>query len=113
MSRPSHARYLAPFALVAAVVLVFLVARPELGGSSGAKRSTSPSTGSKAKSAQTSAAKKKRAAAKTPPKTYTVKPGDVLGSISETTGVAVVDLLDYNDIDAQSLRPGQKLKLAP
>jgi len=111
MSRHSHARYLAPLALVAAVVLVFLVARPELGGSSDAKRAGSTSTGATSKTKTT--ASKKRSAAKTPPKTYTVKPGDVLGSISESTGVAVVDLLDYNDIDAQSLRPGQKLKLAP
>jgi cell envelope opacity-associated protein A len=113
----SPARFLAPLALLAAVVTVFLVARPELGGSEEQRERPAPA-------ATTGTAEERR----TPPrrqttpaprsasptaKTYTVQPGDVLGAISEETGVAVADLLEYNDVDASNLRVGQKLKLVP
>lgn len=113
MSHRSHARFLAPLALIAAIVTIFIVARPELGGSSDPKGTTAASSTSASKSAQGKAGKRKSAKPKATPKTYTVKPGDVLGSISDSTGVSVADLLDYNDIDAQSLSVGQKLKLTP
>lgn len=112
MTRRSPARFLAPLVLIAAIVTIYLVARPELGTSNGSRAGTTSTATSAAKSTATSA-RKTTAKAKAKPKTYTVKPGDVLGSISESTGVAVEDLLDFNDLeDAQSLRVGQKLKLA-
>lgn len=112
MPHRSPARFLAPLALLAAVGTIFLVARPELRDSPSPGRSSSgaePAAQSTGTTRQaTSPAPKAKA------KTYTVKPGDVLGSISESTGVAQADLLDFNDIDdPQSLRVGQKLKLAP
>jgi len=109
----SPARFLAPLALLAVVVTIYLVARPELGGSSESSGSPAASTtprktGTAARKARTSTTKASTR------KTYTVKPGDVLGSISESTGVSQLDLIDFNDLDdAQSLRVGQKLKLAP
>lgn len=117
-------RYLAPLALFAAVLTVFLVTRSELGGSEAASSAPTPSTRSttatarKKKGATTSKGSAKAASGTTATsgssaKTYTVQSGDVLGAISEKTGVAVDDLLDYNDIDAQNLRVGQKLKLTP
>jgi teichoic acid transport system ATP-binding protein len=45
-------------------------------------------------------------------RTYTVKPGDVLSSIAVKTGVTVEELQALNPgIDAQTLQPGDKLKL--
>lgn len=106
--RRSPARFLAPLALVLAALTIYLVARPEL-----ERSSSKPETTTAAQTRSETTAKKRTTARKTR-KTYTVKPGDVLGSISESTGIPVADLQDYNDIDdAQSLRPGQKLKLTP
>ena len=112
MTHRSPARFLAPLVLIAAIVTIYLVARPELGSSDGSGSATTSTTTSAKKTTATTTARKKTAAAKARAKTYTVKSGDVLGSISESTGVAVEDLLDFNDLeDAQSLRVGQKLKL--
>lgn len=44
-------------------------------------------------------------------KTYTVKGGDSLWSISEKTGVTVEQLKKWNDISGSKLKPGMKLKL--
>jgi LysM repeat protein len=44
--------------------------------------------------------------------TYTVKVGDTLGGIAETTGVPVEQLLELNpELDPQALVSGQKIKL--
>lgn len=108
MAHRSPARFLAPVALLAAVGTIYVVARPELENS---PRST---TTTAAPRATGTTARKRSTARKSARKTYTVKPGDVLGGIAASTGVAVGDLLDYNDIDdAQSLRVGQTLKLSP
>lgn len=109
----SPARFLAPAALLAAVLTVFLVARPELGGSSSSATTSTASKAAPKPKAKPAADEKARSKPKAPAKTYTVKAGDNPGSISEATGVPVVDLLDFNDIDAQSLSVGQKLKLTP
>ncbi len=116
MADRSPARFLAPLALLAAVATIYLVARPELGG--GPKTSTSTTAAkSSSRPTTTTARREDRSGTtrrKAEPKIYTVKPGDVLGDISDTTGVSLVDLLDYNDLqDPQSLRVGQKLKLTP
>lgn len=113
MPSRSPARFLAPLALLAVVVTIYLVVRPELGGSPESSKSTAPATTSGKAAAP---ARKVRTGSSKPAasKAYTVKPGDVLGSISEATGVSQLDLIDYNNLDdAQSLRVGQKLKLAP
>ncbi len=113
MPHRSPGRFLAPLALLAAVATIYLVARPQLGGSS-----DGPSTPATSTSGQKQAGPAKRRTGKgratAKAKTYTVKPGDVLGSISSATGVSVADLLRFNKIDdAQSLSVGQKLKLSP
>ncbi len=115
MPHRSPGRFLAPLALIAAVTTIYFVVRPQPGGSSGGPSTPAAST-TPAKKTGT-AAKSKTGKARTrskAPKTYTVKPGDVLGSISQATGASVADLLDFNDLeDAQSLSVGQKLKLGP
>jgi len=108
----SPGRYLAPLALIVAVTMIYLVVRPQLGDSSGSPSKPASTTAAK-EGTPKSRTGKGRATAKAP-KTYTVKPGDVLGSISQATGVSVADLLVFNDLkDAQSLSVGQKLKLGP
>ncbi len=109
MSYRSPTRFLAPIALLAAVLAIYLVARPQLGSSDDG---TKPSSASQTAPATTGTAKKKPKAKKSR-KTYTVKSGDVLGGISAKTGVSIENLLDYNDIDASQLSVGQKLKLTP
>ncbi len=116
MPHRSPARFLAPLALLAAVVTIYVVARPEVDGAPKSSSSTTASTTTQkaTKSAPRKASGDRTTRKKAAPRTYTVKPGDVLGSISESTGVPVADLLAYNDLeDAQSLSVGQKLKLAP
>jgi len=105
--RPEH--IVAPLALVAALVAVFLVARGTLdsGGSSttAAKTSTTHpnSSGGSPKPGH-----------KTTPRTYVVKPGDTLSNIGSSTGVTVERIQQLNPgVSATALRPGQKLKLAP
>ena len=46
------------------------------------------------------------------PKTYRVRSGDTLGAIAEKTDVSVDKLVELNpDVDPQSLRAGQRLRL--
>lgn len=42
---------------------------------------------------------------------YTVRPGDNLGVISEKYNVSVADLRSWNSIKGSNIRPGQKLKI--
>jgi LysM repeat protein len=53
-----------------------------------------------------------RTTAKQGPKTYRVRSGDTLGAIAEKTDVSVDKLVELNpDVDPQSLRAGQRLRL--
>ncbi len=106
MQRRSPARFLAPLALLIAVIAVFVVARPQDTTPPGPSTSTATPT-------STSTAKKPDTPARSSPKpsTYTVKPGDTLSGISKQTGVPVATILDLNAVDAKTLRVGQKLKL--
>lgn len=73
------------------------------------------STQAGSKTADTSTAPKRQRTTTQPKKqaaTYTVKVGDTLGSIAETTGVPVAKLLELNPaLDPQALVSGQKIKL--
>jgi LysM repeat protein len=108
--RRSPARILAPLALGAFVVVFFAIvlsAGPGGGGDSG-----SGGGSNSAKTTATSKTERTTTQAKRQPATYTVKVGDTLGGISETTGVPVQKLLDLNpDLDPQALVSGQKIKL--
>lgn len=109
MPHRSPARWLAPLALLAALLAVFLLARPASDeGSRGGAGSTGASQTSTA--ARTTTTKRRSSKART----YTVRRGDVLSTIAERTGVSLQRLQELNpDIDANALRTGQKLKLAP
>jgi LysM repeat protein len=108
MAARSPARYLAPLALVAVVVALYVIVGPKSsdngGNDSGAPAATQP-TASPAKKTH----HKKKSAT---PRTYTVKPGDTPSGIAEATGVPLSTLEELNpSLDPQALAPGTKLKL--
>ena len=106
MAGRSPARFLAPLALVAFALALYVVVTgatgndPESKGTQGAKpatRSTNAPTGRKRKKTR---------------RTYVVKSGDTPSGIAEKTGVPLTQILQLNpDLDPQSLNPGTKIKL--
>jgi LysM repeat protein len=115
-ARRSPLRFLAPVALVAfGLALLVIVSSANNDDGSG-----TPSASERAKDRDlgTSTAKKKSkrrsagADGSLPTRTYTVKSGDTLGSISEKTGIPVDKLQELNpQLDPQQLVSGQKIKL--
>jgi LysM repeat protein len=112
MARRSPARYLAPLALVATVVALFLIVSP----SPDDEREASPNRtsesnqpgdgeGGDGKGDESDGERKG-------PRRYTVRPGDTPSAIAERTGVPLERILELNpDLDPQTLSPGQRLKL--
>jgi LysM repeat protein len=105
--RRSPARFLAPIALVAFAVALYSVAtdnRTDSGSNSSEATATPSASADKPGDKKSSSKKHKR-------KTYTVKSGDTLSGIAEKTGVSLETLNELNP-DAETLSPGQKLKLS-
>ena len=101
----SPARVFAPLALVACAVAILVIVAGR-GSGSGSSGSTTTST-----TTNTLATKQ---ATRHHKKTYIVKNGDVLSQIAIKTGVPLATIQQLNqNVDAQSLHAGQKLKLAP
>jgi len=103
MARRSPARFLAPLALVAFGIALFMVvqsSQTSSGGNGSPNRATdTPPTAT--------ATPERRG-----PRRYRVKEGDTPSSIAEKTGVALEDILRLNpDLDPQTLRPGQRIRL--
>ena len=112
MSGRSPARLLAPAALIATFLALFIVVGTGGGGDdespvdSGGSR---PAATTPAKSSKSTSSKKTSTGSA---KRYTVEPGDTPSSIAEQAGMPLERLLELNpDIDPQALSPGQKLKL--
>lgn len=104
MTYRSRGRWLAPLALVAAAIAIVTIVRPD--GQEAAPRVADRTVTDRP---ARSPAGKGSAARRT---TYTVRQGDVLSAIAQRTGVGVARLRDLNpDVDAQTLRVGQKLRL--
>ena len=96
----SSRRWLAPAALAVAAAALFQTVTS--GGQADGSARSEPAVASTAA---------KPAAA---PTTYSVKPGDVLSTIAETTGVSLSRIERLNpDVDAKALHAGQQIKLAP
>jgi LysM repeat protein len=105
MAGRSPARFLAPLALVAFVIALFLVvtnSRPDSESPAGSSNSSDTRPNS------TPSAKKERKG----PRRYRVKEGDTPSSIAEKTGVPLEEILRLNpDLDPQTLSPGQRIRL--
>jgi len=97
----ASARIFAAVALAVAVVVVIVAIASSLGDSD-------PSTESRS----TNGSQSHDGGAKTTAKTYVVKSGDTLVSISHRTGIPVGHILALNpEVDPQILIAGQTLKL--
>jgi LysM repeat protein len=103
MAGRSPARFLAPLALVAFAVALFVIVT----GSRDPETESGPNRASEARPTATPSASARKGRRR-----YTVKPGDTPSSIAEKTGVPLADILRLNpDLDPQALSPGQRLKL--
>ena len=106
MAGRSPARFIAPLALVAFALALFVVVSrtsSEEGGRTGAKGTAEP-----AQVTPSPTAKKKRKQRKT----YTIKAGDTPSGIAAKVGVPLDQILELNpDLDPQTLTPGTKIKL--
>jgi len=111
--RGSPARLLAPISLVAFVLALFIV----IAGSNSDDSGDSGDRGSQRQDATTETTPgETTATGETEPRVpgtfYTVKTGDTLGGIAETTGVDITRLQELNpDLDPQALVSGQKIRL--
>jgi LysM repeat protein len=113
-ARRSPLRFLAPVALVLFGIALLIIVSSSDGGGSTSTPSASEQQKDKDLGTSTKKTRKKRAGANgaLPTKTYTVKSGDTLGSISEKTGIPVAKLQELNpQLDPQQLVSGQKIKL--
>lgn len=98
MSSSSPLRFLAPGALLAVLLAVFLVVQ------SGTSDDTPTPAAGTTTTAKTSTTKGRR--------TYTVRPGDNLSQIAQRYGLTVEALQELNpDVDPQAIRTGQRLRL--
>ena len=107
MAGRSPARFLAPLALVAVVIALFMVVSSSTKESrnGGSTRQTSGATPTATPGGK---AKRERKG----PRRYTVKAGDTPSSIADKTGVPLEQILRLNpDLDPQTLAPGQRIKL--
>ena len=114
--RRSPGRFLAPLALVAVVVVGFLIVQHNRDAAQGDVSLTTTSTTGNADGSTTTAADEssgnKKKKNKKNKKVYVVKSGDILSTVAEKTGLTVEQLQEYNpDLDPQALQVGQKLKL--
>ncbi|MGI8633401.1 MAG: LysM peptidoglycan-binding domain-containing protein [Solirubrobacterales bacterium] len=103
-------RYLAPAALLGAVVAVLVVVGSSLGGSDGGGSAETDAQATTTEREKTSTSTSRTST--TPNETYVVKPGDSFEQISQKTGIPTDDLLERNpDLDPQALISGQRIKL--
>jgi LysM repeat protein len=107
MGHRSPARFLAPLALVAVGIALFMVVT----SSSTEPETTAPNRATETRPTDTPDGDGERRERKGP-RRYTVQPGDTPSSIAEETGVPLEDILRLNpDLDPQTLSPGQRIKL--
>ena len=103
MAGRSPARFLAPLALAAVVVALYMIVSPSGNGGGG-----QPASDERPVATATATPKKK----KEKRKVYVVKPGDTPSGIAEKTGVTLEQLEEANPrLDPQLLAPGQRIKL--
>jgi LysM repeat protein len=112
MAGRSPARFLAPLALVAFGVALFLV----VNGTQPSDETEAPNRTTNGQPASSPSGDRENGSDEEPERRgrrrYTVKPGDTPSSIAEETGVPLEDILRLNpDLDPQTLSPGQRIRL--
>jgi LysM repeat protein len=115
-ARRSPLRFLAPVAIVGFGLALLLIVASSNGGDSSGTPSASEQEKDRDLGTDSRKAKRERGGSSAngslPKRTYTVKAGDTLGSISEKTGIPVAKLQELNpQLDPQQLVSGQKIKL--
>ena len=105
MAGRSPARFLAPLALVAFAVALFMVVDSTNRADGGGKGAAEPQrTATPASEGRRERRRRRRV--------YVVKPGDTPSGIAEKTGVTLEQLEELNpDLDPQLLAPGQRIRL--
>jgi LysM repeat protein len=107
MAGRSPARFLAPLALVAFALALFIVVSSTTkddGNTPGARDTAQP--------AQSTASPNGGGKKRKQPRSYTVKSGDTPSGIAEKVNVPLDQILELNpDLDPQTLTPGTKIKL--
>jgi LysM repeat protein len=112
MAGRSPARFLAPLALVAFALALFIVLDRTTGNDETPAGNTTAQPAEKTPSGKKEGSKKKKKKSK--PETYTVEVGDTPSGIAEKVGVPLETILELNpDLDPQTLTPGTELKLSP
>jgi len=103
MAHRSPARFLAPLALLAVSIALFMILTSSQPSSDG---TGSPNRATGARPTATATPERKG------PRRYRVKVGDTPSSIAEETGVPLEDILRLNpDLDPQTIQPGQRIRL--
>jgi len=106
MAGRSPARFLAPLALVAFALALFMVVSSTTGDDSGEPGTRGASAPAEATPTPKAEKKKRRR------KTYTVKAGDTPSGIAVKVGVPLDQIFELNpELDPQTLTPGTKIKL--
>ncbi len=108
----SPARFLAPLALVASFIAVYVIIKPSSDSDVTRAVQSVPSQTSTSTNTSTSTTTGTSTTSGPSTTTYTIKSGDVLSAIAEEKGVSLDAILELNpDLDPQSLRTGQKIKI--
>ena len=114
MPRRPPSRWLAPFAIAAVAAAGYGVVSANRGSSGGGGPTSGTTDGSKTTKRGTRSTTPRASTGATGPRTYVVRSGDTLSSISLTTRVPLSRLHQLNPrLDAQTLQPGQRLTLRP
>jgi LysM repeat protein len=115
-ARRSPLRFLAPVAIIIFGLALLVIVSSSNSGDGDNTPSASEKEKDRDLGASTKKSKRKSKSSTAngglPTRTYTVKSGDTLGSISEKTGIPVEKLQELNpQLDPQQLVSGQKIKL--
>src|SRR3954447_5548846 len=111
MDYRSPLRFLAPIALIAVIVAIFLVVGSTRGGGDSGQKA-SGGNGAQQLTAKERKRRRERRRVRAGRTTYTVKAGDSLDAIAITVKVPKETLQQLNpDLDPQALQPGQKIKI--
>jgi len=115
-TRRSPARFLAPLALIAVLIVFLAILTGSNSNNPGSPTTESSSSTTSSTPAKTTASKttvkKSAKTGATSVRTYTVQVGDTLGSIADKTGIPLERIQTLNpDVDPHAMVAGQKIKL--